>query len=86
MLDWDNLRYFLALARHGNLSTAAKDLQVAQATVERRLASLESTLGVSLLDRTPEGYMTTPAGREVKERAERFEKVVQSITAQDWMT
>lgn len=43
MLDWDDLRFFLAIARHGNLTTAANALHVAQSTVGRRLASLESS-------------------------------------------
>jgi len=45
MLDWDDLRFFLALARHGTLSSAAKALHVAQSTVGRRLTSLEAGLG-----------------------------------------
>ena len=51
MLDWDDLRFFLALARRGNLSEAARDLHVAQSTMGRRLASLEASLGVRLLNR-----------------------------------
>lgn len=50
MLDWDDLRFFLALTRHGSLSAAARDLHVAQSTVGRRLASLEASLGVRLLN------------------------------------
>ncbi|EWY37152.1 hypothetical protein N825_21430 [Skermanella stibiiresistens SB22] len=73
MLDWDDLRFFLALARNGSLSAAAKDLRVAQSTVGRRLASLEASLGVRLLNRTPDGYVPTDAGREVHEQAERLE-------------
>jgi DNA-binding transcriptional LysR family regulator len=55
MLDWDDLRFYLAIARHGSLSAAAKDLRVAQSTVGRRLASLETCLGVRLLNRTRDG-------------------------------
>jgi DNA-binding transcriptional LysR family regulator len=73
MLDWDDLRFFLALTRHGNLSAAAKSLHVAQSTVGRRLASLEASLGVRLLNRTPDGYLPTLAGLSVRERAERLE-------------
>ena len=62
MLDWDDLRFFLAVARRGSLSASAKDLHVAQSTVGRRLASLEATLGVRLLNRTPEGDVPTLAG------------------------
>ena len=73
MLDWDDLRYFLALTRHGNLSAAAKELRVAQSTGGRRLASLEASLGVRLLNRTPDGYVSTMAGQEVLVKAERLE-------------
>ena len=73
MLDWDDLRFFLALARHGSLSAAAKDLHVAQSTVGRRLASLEASLGVRLLNRTPDGYAPTQAGEGVRAHAERLE-------------
>lgn len=73
MLDWDDLRFFLALSRTGSLSAAARDLRVAQSTVGRRLASLEASLGVRLLNRTPDGYLPTPAGEEVRAQAERLE-------------
>ena len=73
MLDWDDLRFFLALARHGTLSAAAKVLHVSQSTVGRRLTSLEATLAVRLLNRTPDGYVPTLAGAAVREKAERLE-------------
>ncbi len=73
MLDWDDLRFFLAIARSGSLSSAAKHLHVAQSTVGRRLASLETSLGVRLLNRTPDGYVPTPAGDDVRQQAERVE-------------
>jgi DNA-binding transcriptional LysR family regulator len=79
MLDWDDLRFFLAIARHGSLSAAAKDLHVAQSTVGRRLASLEANLGVRLLNRTPEGYVPTLAGHDVREQAERLEAEALSV-------
>ena len=79
MLDWDDLRFFLAIARDGSLSTAAKNLQVAQSTVGRRLASLEAGLGVRLLNRTPDGYVPTLAGEEVRQRAERLEAEALSL-------
>ncbi|MCW6512396.1 helix-turn-helix domain-containing protein [Lichenifustis flavocetrariae] len=66
MLDWDDLRFFLAVARLGSLSGAAKQLHVAQSTVGRRLGSLEESLGVRLLNRTPDGYLPTMAGDQVR--------------------
>lgn len=79
MLDWDDLRFFLALSRHGSLSAAARELRVAQSTVGRRLTSLETSLGVRLLNRTPEGYIPTLAGQDVLEQAARLEEAAQHL-------
>ena len=79
MLDWDDLRYFLSIARLGNLSAAAKELRVAQSTVGRRLASLEASLGVRLLNRTPNGYVSTAAGQEVLAKAEQIQAEALSL-------
>jgi DNA-binding transcriptional LysR family regulator len=73
MLYWDDLRFFLAVARTGSLSAAARELRCTQSTVGRRLASLEARLGARLLNRTPRGYIATPAGESVREHAERIE-------------
>ena len=72
MLNWDDLRFFLAVARTGNLSAAARELRCTQTTVGRRLASLESRLGAKLLSRTPRGYVATPAGEGIREHVERI--------------
>ena len=79
MLDWDDLRVYLSLVRHGSLSAAAQDLHVAQSTVGRRLAMLEASLGIRLLNRTPDGYVLTIAGQNVLERAERIEAEAQAL-------
>ena len=79
MLDWDDLRFFIAIVRHGNLSVAAKELRVAQSTVSRRLASLEASLNVRLLHRTPDGYVATLAGDEVTAKALRLEAEALSL-------
>jgi DNA-binding transcriptional LysR family regulator len=60
--DWEDIRVFLALARHGSLSAAARILSINHATVARRIHSLEATLGEKLVDRRPDGYVLTPAG------------------------
>lgn len=79
MLDWDDLRFYLAIVRHGSLSAAAKELQVAQSTAGRRLASLEAGLGARLLNRTPDGYKPTLAGEDVRLKAERVEAETQAL-------
>jgi len=73
LLDWDDLRFFLAIVRTGSLSAAARELRVTQSTVGRRLASLENGLGTRLLHRTPEGYVPTLAGEAILSQAERIE-------------
>ena len=67
LLDWDDLRFFLAIARTGSLSAAARELRVTQSTAGRRLASLEADLGARLLHRTPEGYAPTLAGEVMQD-------------------
>ena len=73
MLDWDDLRYFLAIARNGTLSAAARALHVQQSTMGRRLDALQSRAGATLLQKTPSGYTLTPAGESVLAHAERME-------------
>ncbi len=73
MLDWDDLRFFLAVARHRTLSLAAKHLHVTQSTVSRRLATLQEGMGVRLLQRTAEGYVLTLAGESIRLHVERIE-------------
>ena len=79
MLDWDDLRFFLALARHGSLLSAAKALNVSQQTVGRRVTSLEANLGVRLLNRTPDGYVLTLSGEELRAKAERLEAEIITV-------
>jgi len=60
--DWEDLRFFVALVRHGSFSAAARALKVNHATVARRMHALETTLNEKLVDRRPSGYILTPAG------------------------
>ena len=73
MLDWDDLRFFLAVARYKTLATASKHLNVTQSTVGRRIASLQASMGVRLLDRVANGYVPTPAGQSILAHIERVE-------------
>lgn len=65
MLDWENLRYFLALAQTGSLGAAARELGVNHATVGRRVAALELALNAQLLERLPRRITLTTAGRHI---------------------
>ena len=74
MTDWENLRHFLAVARIGTLSGAARVLQVDHATVSRRLASLESELQAALVERLPRACRLTPLGHQVFEKVQAMEE------------
>ena len=73
MIDWDDLRYFLAVQRAKTLAGASARLGINATTVGRRLAALEEQVGARLFDRTPTGYLLTAAGQDLVERAERME-------------
>lgn len=73
MFDWNDLRYFLAVAREGSTLAAGRSLRVSQTTVSRRIAALEAALGVRLFEKRQAGYSLTPAGHELVARAEAVE-------------
>lgn len=72
-MDWDDLRYVLAVSRDRSLSVAGRTLGVSHTTVGRRIRTIEDRLGVRLFDRTPDAFVATPAGRDMAEVAERLE-------------
>lgn len=63
MMNWENLRFFVTIARSGTLSGAAKVLDVDQATVSRRLMLLEAELGLKLIERLPREARLTAQGK-----------------------
>lgn len=73
-LDWDDLRYALAVARTGSLSAAARALAVTQPTVGRRIDAFERRLGARLFHRRPSGYTPTVAGQQLVAHAERMQR------------
>jgi DNA-binding transcriptional LysR family regulator len=73
MIDWDDVRYFLAVARGGSVRAAAERLKVNHSTVLRRIAQLEGRLGAHVFEKLPSGYRLTDAGQEVLEFAEQME-------------
>ncbi len=72
-LDWQTLRFFLAVFRAGSLTAAARRLGVNQSTVSRRLLGLQDAAGARLFERARDGYSLTPAGKRVLPAAERLE-------------
>ncbi len=65
-MNWDDLRLFLAVARTGSMSGAAKQLSVQHSTVSRRIRGLEEKLGASLIERKQGGYELTDAGEKIR--------------------
>jgi DNA-binding transcriptional LysR family regulator len=79
-LDWEDVRFFAALARHGSLSAAARALTVNHATVARRLAALEQALAAKLFKRRPTGYELTAAGRSALDAADAMESAAAALS------
>ncbi|MDF3839137.1 LysR family transcriptional regulator [Cupriavidus basilensis] len=73
-MDWDDVRYFLALARQRSLSGAARVLHVEHSTVARRVQGLETRLGVRLFDRLPRSWPLTAEGEALLAHAGRMEE------------
>jgi DNA-binding transcriptional LysR family regulator len=72
-MDWNDIRFFLALARAGSVRLAGQKLGVSHSTVSRRVEALEQELSARLFDRSRDGYTLTRAGRAMVPRAERME-------------
>ena len=87
MLDWDDLRSFLAIARNASLSGAAREMGVRQSTMGRRLEALETRSGVRLFERTPSGFHLTDTGAAILDRVTRIEAetlaIERAITGRD---
>lgn len=80
MLDWNDVRHFLAVARTGSTLAAGKLLRVSQTTAARRVAALEFELGLALFERRSAGYRLTPAGEGLLERAQAMEVAACAFT------
>ncbi len=64
-LNWDDLRFALAVAQNGSLARTAKHLRVDHTTVGRRIENLEEALGIRLFTRTSTGYVPTQDGERL---------------------
>lgn len=79
VMDWDDIRHFLALARMGSVRAAGASLGMSHSTVARRVESLETRLGVRLFDRQRDGYLLTDAGKDMLAGAERVEREIAAL-------
>lgn len=75
-INWDDIRLFLALARHGSARAAGEILGLSHTTVARRAGQLESDLGTRLFDRDVRGYRLTAAGETMLISAQRAEEAL----------
>lgn len=83
--NWDDTRIFLAIARTGAVSIAARELGLGVATVSRRIARLEAALDLPLFSRHQTGYRLTHEGEMLLPRALALEDTMRSllVEAQD---
>jgi DNA-binding transcriptional LysR family regulator len=79
-VPWDDIRIFLAAARAGGMSAAARGLAIRQSTVSRRVAALERRLGAAVFDRTAVGLVLTALGRRVLAAAGDAEGALRRVT------
>jgi molybdate transport repressor ModE-like protein len=75
-LDWNDLRYVVAVARQGSAAAAARVLGVSHATVLRRIQAIEQGLGSALFERLPTGYVVTEAGRTLTDAGEAIDTAI----------
>lgn len=80
-LDWEDVRFFAALARHHTLAATARNLRVTHATVARRLSNLESTLGQPLFARSRDGFRLNAAGAAALGEAAQMELAASALHA-----
>jgi DNA-binding transcriptional LysR family regulator len=80
-MKWDDLRVFLAVARQSRLQAAGRSLGLDPATVGRRVTALEEALGAKLVDRSPQGYALTEAGRSLLGHAQAIESQARAAAA-----
>ncbi len=80
LFNWDDLRFFLAVARHGSTIAAARALGVNQSTVQRRMAEFERGLGQTLLKRETTGYRLTELAERLVGPAQQVELAAHAFT------
>jgi DNA-binding transcriptional LysR family regulator len=79
-MDWDGVRVFLAIARHGSMRAAGRALGLSQPTIARRLTAFEAGFGGQpLSDRLPEGVRLNAAGEQLLGAAEDAERAMLTL-------
>jgi DNA-binding transcriptional LysR family regulator len=78
--DWNDLRYFLAVARTGRLTTAAQLLRQTHMTVSRRVAALEKAMATKLFQKQTDGYKLTLAGQRLLPKVQHLEGVMLGVS------
>ncbi len=78
-MDWNDLRYVLAVHRLGSLARAAAELGVTKATASRRIAALEEALGAAVVDRQSSGMVLTDLGRLAVRAAEQMDSAARVL-------
>src|SRR5512139_4172638 len=76
MFNWNDLKYFAALARHGSTLAAGRALKTDASTVQRRIAELERCIGQPLVRREPTGYQLTAFGQQMLVPAQQVQEAV----------
>lgn len=80
--DWNALQSFLAVARVGWLTVAARQLGVDHSTLSRRIVALEKALQAQLFDRRTNGYILTSQGERLRESAQAMESVALTVLSE----
>ncbi len=78
-MNWDDLRFFLALSREGSVSGAGRALGVKHTTVARRIKALEKHMGTRLFDRSRSGYSMTQAAENLFDDVLKLEEKIQQV-------
>jgi DNA-binding transcriptional LysR family regulator len=81
-MNWNDLKFFLVLAREGTISAAGRNLNVKHTTVARRIEALEKNLGTRLFDKSRSGYVMTQAAEDLYQQAVSMEEKVNNINRQ----
>lgn len=82
LLDWDDLRVFLDVARTGNLSQTSRRLRIDHSTVSRRISQLEQALGSGVFERTRSGFKLNDLGKRLLPHAEAVESAVLKVRSE----